>query len=86
MNELPKSLMRLLPAVSFDMLSYAAGVSKLSFGKHVQATISGLIPLAVITTILGHSVSVHSPRVVVSGHWYSIFHCNLCNIFPPLLV
>jgi uncharacterized membrane protein YdjX (TVP38/TMEM64 family) len=58
-------LMRLFPTVSFDMLSYAAGVSRLSFRKYLIATVSGLIPLAVITTMLGHSVNLHSSRLAI---------------------
>ena len=53
-------LMRLLPTLSFDMLSYAAGLSSLSFKKYILATMSGLIPLAIITTLLGHSANIHS--------------------------
>lgn len=58
-------LMRLFPTVSFDMLSYVAGISALSFRKYVLATLGGLIPLAIITTMLGHSINVHSSRLAL---------------------
>jgi uncharacterized membrane protein YdjX (TVP38/TMEM64 family) len=58
-------LMRLFPTVSFDMLSYIAGISELSFRKYVLATIGGLIPLAIITTMLGHSANLHSSRLAL---------------------
>ncbi len=58
-------IMRLFPSVSFDMLSYVAGVSKLSLRSYLLATVSGLIPLAIITTMLGHSISMHSSRLAL---------------------
>lgn len=58
-------IMRLFPSVSFDMLSYVAGVSKLSFRRYIFATVSGLIPLAIVTTMLGHSVNIHSSRMAL---------------------
>ena len=58
-------IMRLFPTVSFDTLSFIAGVSKLSLRSYVLATVSGLIPLAIITTILGYSINVHSSRLAI---------------------
>ena len=58
-------IMRLFPTVSFDTLSFVAGISKLSLRNYVLATISGLIPLAIITTVLGYSISVHSSRLAI---------------------
>ena len=59
-------LMRLTPTLSFDMLSYASGLSSLSFKKYIVATAGGMIPLIVITTLLGYSASIHSRMFAVS--------------------
>ncbi len=76
-------VMRLFPTLSFDMLSYIAGVSNLSLRSYSIATITGLIPLAIMTTILGASMSIHSGGLaiisVVGGSIlimaiYSVFH------------
>ena len=53
-------IMRLTPTLSFDLLSYAAGLSKIKFTHYIVATLSGMIPLIAITSILGYSVSIHS--------------------------
>ncbi|GEM_PF-5483768 len=65
-------IMRLFPSISFDMLSYVAGVSKLSLRSYVLATVSGLIPLAIITTMLGHSISIHSSRLALLSVGFGI--------------
>ena len=59
-------LMRLLPTLSFDVLSYAAGLSSLSFRTYFFATTAGLIPLAIITTVLGHSANIHSATLATT--------------------
>jgi uncharacterized membrane protein YdjX (TVP38/TMEM64 family) len=53
-------LMRLFPTLSFDTLSYIAGISDLSFRAYALATLAGLIPLAIITTMIGNSVNLRS--------------------------
>ena len=60
-------LMRLLPTLSFDMLSYVAGLSALTFRKYLLATLCGLIPLAIITTLLGHSANIHSRTLATAS-------------------
>jgi uncharacterized membrane protein YdjX (TVP38/TMEM64 family) len=53
-------IMRLTPTLSFDLLSYAAGLSKIKFTHYIVATLSGMIPLIAITSIVGYSASIHS--------------------------
>ncbi len=53
-------VMRLTPTLSFDLLSYAAGLSKIKFTHYILATVSGMIPLIAITSLLGYSASIHS--------------------------
>ena len=44
---------RLLPFVSFDLMSYAAGLSKLRFWRFAVATLAGIIPASFFLTHLG---------------------------------
>lgn len=57
--------LRLFPTLSFDLLSYIAGISSLSLRTYMFATVVGLVPLALITTILGYSVQIHSGSVAL---------------------
>lgn len=50
-------LSRLLPFVSFDMVSYGAGLTKMSTGKFALATGVGTIPITFLYTYFGSSVS-----------------------------
>lgn len=56
---------RLFPTLSFDLLSYVAGISSLSLRTYMLATVTGLIPLAIITTVLGYSVHIRSGTVAL---------------------
>ena len=44
---------RLLPFLSFDMISYAAGLSKLHFWRFALATLAGIIPASFLLAHLG---------------------------------
>lgn len=44
---------RLLPFLSFDMISYAAGLSKLQFWRFAIATLAGIIPASFLLAHLG---------------------------------
>ena len=48
-------LSRLMPFVSFDVFSYAAGVSKIHFWRFAVATLLGIIPASVILAHVGSS-------------------------------
>ena len=45
---------RLLPFLSFDMISYAAGLSKLHFWRFSVATLAGVIPASFLLAHLGN--------------------------------
>ena len=45
---------RLLPFLSFDMISYAAGLSKLHFWRFALATLAGIIPASFLLAHLGN--------------------------------
>lgn len=59
-------LMRLTPTLSFDLLSYASGLSSISFKRYILATIGGMVPLITITNLLGYSASIHSKMIAVT--------------------
>jgi len=44
---------RLLPFISFDMLSYAAGLTPLTFWRFAVATLVGVIPISFLLTHFG---------------------------------
>ncbi|HEY5602813.1 MAG TPA: VTT domain-containing protein [Gammaproteobacteria bacterium] len=58
---------RLLPFVSFDIVSYAAGITALSFWRFVVATLAGIIPASFLLTHFGSElVSGESQRIAVT--------------------
>lgn len=55
---------RLLPFISFDMISYAAGVTSLSFWRFAVATIAGIIPAGFLLAHFGSELaSSESSRI-----------------------
>ncbi len=50
-------LSRLMPFVSFDMISYAAGLSRLAFWRFALATLAGIIPASFVLAHLGGAVT-----------------------------
>ena len=47
---------RLMPFISFDAVSYAAGLTPLSFWRFAVATLLGVVPIAFLFTALGEEV------------------------------
>jgi uncharacterized membrane protein YdjX (TVP38/TMEM64 family) len=55
---------RLLPFISFDMISYAAGVTSLSFWRFAIATLAGIIPASFLLAHFGGELaSAESYRI-----------------------
>ena len=55
---------RLLPFISFDMISYAAGVTSLSFWRFAIATLAGIIPASFLLAHFGSELaSTESHRI-----------------------
>lgn len=55
---------RLLPFLSFDMVSYAAGVTSLSFWRFALATLAGIIPVSFLLAHFGSEfASAESQRI-----------------------
>lgn len=52
---------RLLPVLSFDLISYAAGIANLSLPIYVTATLLGMIPSTLLLTSMGKSFTLGLP-------------------------
>ncbi len=58
---------RLLPFISFDMVSYAAGVTPLSFWRFAVATLAGIIPASFLLAHFGSELaSGESQRIGIT--------------------
>ena len=58
-------LMRLTPTLSFDILSYAAGLSTIRYRPYILATFCGMLPFLIISTVLGYSAGLHSKTLPI---------------------
>lgn len=59
---------RLLPFVSFDIVSYGAGLTVLSFWRFALATLAGVIPISFLLTHFGSEMgSGETTRILWSG-------------------
>ncbi|MCL1484548.1 MAG: VTT domain-containing protein [Marinobacter sp.] len=59
------TLTRLIPLFSFALISYAAGVTAISFWRYALATTLGMIPMTFVFAGLGHSFELKSPLLTV---------------------
>ncbi|WP_081977064.1 TVP38/TMEM64 family protein [Exiguobacterium sp. ZOR0005] len=57
-------VLRLIPLVSFDLLSYAAGIAKVRFRLFLFATVLGMIPGTLAYSFLGASLASGSVTTV----------------------
>lgn len=57
---------RLIPFISFDAVSYAAGLTPLSFWRFVIATSAGVIPITFLLTFFGERL------IVAESGWASV--------------
>lgn len=48
---------RLIPIVSFDLISYAAGLSSIKSRSFALATLIGMTPATIVYTMLGHKIA-----------------------------
>ena len=55
---------RLVPFISFDAVSYAAGLTPLTFWRFVVATLAGVIPTAYLITAFGGLLMASESGVV----------------------
>ncbi|CAN5542627.1 TVP38/TMEM64 family protein [soil metagenome] len=68
-------LTRLVPGISFDGISYAAGLTSISFKRFVVATTLGVIPETLLFAYLGHAAHQHAPLVM--GISFAVCLCGL---------
>jgi uncharacterized membrane protein YdjX (TVP38/TMEM64 family) len=57
-------LIRLIPFISFDLISYAAGVSKIRMLPYLLGTFFGIIPITIAFNFLGSSFTEGSSNTV----------------------
>ncbi len=55
---------RLLPVLSFDLISYGAGITGISLPIYATATLLGMIPSTFLLTYMGSAFSVQMPVAV----------------------
>ncbi|NER83516.1 MAG: TVP38/TMEM64 family protein [Leptolyngbya sp. SIO1D8] len=58
---------RLLPIVSFDLVSYGAGMARLSLPLYALATLLGMAPSTLLITYLGESFTLSMP--ITAAFW-----------------
>jgi uncharacterized membrane protein YdjX (TVP38/TMEM64 family) len=72
---------RLLPVVSFDIVSYGAGLTKMSLKKFSVATLLGMLPLTFIYNYFGSTlVASHGLALILGGIMVFFFF-----VFPTLV-
>jgi uncharacterized membrane protein YdjX (TVP38/TMEM64 family) len=74
-------LSRLLPIVSFDIVSYGAGLTKMSLKVFIIATFLGMLPLTFIYNTFGSVLVVGSWLALILG----LFMVVLFFLFPLLI-
>ncbi len=50
---------RLVPGISFDVVSYAAGITRMKFRRFLAATALGIFPQTLVYSYLGHRAPEH---------------------------
>ncbi|PBB06962.1 TVP38/TMEM64 family protein [Salimicrobium humidisoli] len=64
-------VLRLIPIVSFDLLSYAGGIARVRFRSYILATVLGMIPGTFVYSFLGSSLA--SGSIVTIGAAAAVF-------------
>ncbi len=69
-------LARLVPMIAFNLINYAAGLSRISWWTFTWTTAVGILPLTVLMVVMGHQIRVlpswvwSIPVVVSIALWY----------------
>lgn len=70
---------RLNPALSNDLISFAAGAARLPFWSYLAATLAGTAPLAILIVIIGgHSESLSRALLLISGIGLTALITQIC--------
>lgn len=68
---------RLVPIFHWDIVSYAAGLSKIKFSRYAAATFIGTIPGAVAYNFLGYSLNqIFSPMFYAAAALMTVVVCS----------
>ena len=60
-------LTRLIPAVSFDVVSYGAGLTRMSLTRFAAASFLGMLPLTFVYVSFGPLLAVRGPIPWIGG-------------------
>jgi len=58
---------RLLPFLSFDLVSYAAGLTPLTFPRFALATLIGIVPISFLLAHFGDEITAAGPEHIVTA-------------------
>ena len=58
---------RLLPFLSFDLVSYAAGLTPLTFPRFALATLIGIVPISFLLAHFGDEMTAADPEHIVTA-------------------
>lgn len=72
---------RLVPFISFDILSYAAGLTPIRFWRFALATLAGILPVSFALAHFGQEMSTGSLRKTL----VSVFFIGAVTLIPPAL-
>ncbi|MFD1019287.1 TVP38/TMEM64 family protein [Thalassobacillus hwangdonensis] len=60
-------ILRLIPVIGFDILSYSAGVTRVNFRAFIPATVIGMIPGTFVYSFLGSSLATGNRTMIMSA-------------------
>ncbi|MEL7358196.1 MAG: TVP38/TMEM64 family protein [Cyanobacteria bacterium J06560_6] len=72
---------RLLPVVSFDLVSYGAGIARLSMPTYAGATLFGMMPSTFLLTYMGDRIHFTASATLVLGEMFVLLFVGM-----PLLL
>ena len=72
---------RLIPFVSFDIVSYAAGLTPISFFSFATATFLGILPISFLLAHFGSDLGSSDPQKVMT----TIFLLGFVTLIPFLV-
>ncbi|MZQ75282.1 MAG: TVP38/TMEM64 family protein [Peptoclostridium sp.] len=60
-------VMRLIPIIPFNLISFGAGLTKMNFRDYIMATVLGIVPGVIVFTNLGDkAMDVKSPQFIMA--------------------
>ena len=60
-------ILRLVPLVSYNLINYAAGITKIRYGNYMLSTIAGILPGTIVFLNMGDKLlNIRSMEFVIS--------------------